>query len=104
MAAADSWEALKKDGNGYFGAGSFAEAVASYTAALKIAALPAADRATILNNRAMSFIKLKQYLPAIEDCTSSLVHASDASTAMKSLYRRCAGAGRAPTTHSALPI
>lgn len=86
-AAAPTWETLKRDGNGFFGSSNFHDAVTAYTAALSLD-MPAADRSTILNNRAMSHLKLKQYAPAVEDCTTAMMHTTDSATILKSLYRR----------------
>jgi hypothetical protein len=84
-----AWEGQKKEGNRFFGEGKFVEAVGQYGLALN-ADMPSSDRSTLLNNRAMCHIKLKQFQSAVEDCTASLMHTADVATAIKSYYRRCA--------------
>ncbi|KAG6865364.1 hypothetical protein C0993_008137 [Termitomyces sp. T159_Od127] len=79
-------EKLKEEGNASFKAGNYAEAAALYTQALEAnAAEPA-----YLTNRAASYMALKKFRPALDDCQQAAALQS-AAPAPKTLLRlaRC---------------
>uniref|UniRef100_A0A914W4B7 Tetratricopeptide repeat protein 1 n=1 Tax=Plectus sambesii TaxID=2011161 RepID=A0A914W4B7_9BILA len=79
-------ESEKATGNGAFGRGEFGPAVEAYTRALDKCPLQfATDRSVYLSNRAAAFIKLEQYDPAIDDCSTALELGA---TNSKPLFRR----------------
>jgi DnaJ family protein C protein 7 len=63
---------MKEDGNAAFKSGRYQEAVDLYSKALEIDASNKLTNSKILQNRAMSSIKLKDYKSAIADCTKAL--------------------------------
>ncbi|XP_070199187.1 uncharacterized protein [Littorina saxatilis] len=75
------FQAVKEEGNVYFGKGEFEKAVKFYTQCLSIFA----DRATVYTNRALCFLRLNQAVEAERDCTVAL---DLESTNTKALYRR----------------
>lgn len=83
------WEQAKRDGNTAFGTGDFASAVDNYTASLKSSLPTPQERAVLLNNRAMAYLKLGRNELAVEDCTASLIQSTDVETNIKALFRRC---------------
>ncbi|KAF2395540.1 TPR-like protein [Trichodelitschia bisporula] len=62
----------KSDGNKAFAEGRFREAVATYTTALEIDPSNRGTNSKILQNRAQSYIRLKEYQQAIADSTRAL--------------------------------
>ena len=82
-----TWGEHRIAGNAAYTAGDTPTAVDAYTAALRCEDLPAADRATILCNRAQCFLKLNLNAKAVEDCTASLTLSPGN---VKALFRRCA--------------
>ena len=83
-----SWEASKKEGNAQFGSNNFEAAVTHYTLALSSPKLTPGDRAVVLNNRALAFLKLAKNEQAIEDCTASLIQSNDVDSSVKAYFRR----------------
>jgi tetratricopeptide (TPR) repeat protein len=81
---ASSWQELKAEGNAAYAAGDLEQAAEKYTAALQTD-IVAADRATVLCNRAQCFLKLEKFAKAIEDCTACLTSSPDN---VKALFRR----------------
>jgi hypothetical protein len=69
-----SWQERKAQGNSAYASGKTEEACSHWTACLQDTALPAADRATLLCNRAQAYLKLGKNEAAVEDCTSCLSH------------------------------
>jgi hypothetical protein len=83
------WEQSKRDGNTSFGTGDFAAAVEHYTSSLQSSLPTPQERAVLLNNRAMAYLKLGRNELAVEDCTASLIQSTDVDTNIKALFRRC---------------
>ncbi|KAK3087864.1 hypothetical protein FSP39_011661 [Pinctada imbricata] len=78
--------ALKEEGNQYFKAGNWEDAVSCYTQALKMADVKEAEKAVILKNRAACHLKTGNYNLAVKDTSTSLdLIPNDP----KALYRRC---------------
>jgi DnaJ family protein C protein 7 len=63
---------MKEEGNGHFKSGRFQQAVNVYTQALDVDPLNKGTNSKILQNRALCYIRLKDYQPAIADCTRAL--------------------------------
>ncbi|KAI9717757.1 MAG: hypothetical protein M1812_004486 [Candelaria pacifica] len=63
---------MKEEGNASFKAGRWQQAVDTYTQALEVDPLNKGTNSKILQNRALSSMKLKQYKSAIADCTRAL--------------------------------
>ena len=81
---AATWQELKAAGNAAYSGGDLDEAIAKYTAALQTD-VGAADRGTLLCNRAQCYLKQDKFTNAIEDCTACLAVAPDN---VKALFRR----------------
>ena len=62
----------KEEGNSYFKAGRFQEAVDVYTTALDVDPLNKGTNSKLLNNRAMCYLRLKKWPAAIEDCDKAV--------------------------------
>ncbi|KAF9465650.1 hypothetical protein BDZ94DRAFT_1296411 [Collybia nuda] len=79
-------EKLKEQGNVYFKAGRYGEAVDLYTQAIALRS----NEPAYLTNRAASYMALKRFRPALEDCQLAASLQSDAPSA-KTLLRlgRC---------------
>jgi len=87
-----SAEEYKNDGNAFFKAKKFAEAINAYDKALRV------DRKCIaaLSNRAMTKLQVKDYTGAVADCTNGLQIinvklSSNRTMHVKLLYRRAMG-------------
>ncbi|KAL5014688.1 hypothetical protein ScPMuIL_008958 [Solemya velum] len=81
-------QTLKDDGNNFFKAGKFMEALSSYTEALEFSdtCLKDTEKAVIYKNRAACYLKLEQYQNAVDDATAALdITPNDP----KALFRRC---------------
>lgn len=91
-ASAGGWAEAKARGNRAYANGENAAAAAAYSEALRDESVPAAERATLLSNRAQVHLKAGAAALAVEDCTASLTHAPDN---VKALYRRCVCAAEA---------
>lgn len=87
MAESSSWQEHKVAGNAAYTGGNTADAVASYTAALKDVSMPANDRSVVLCNRAQCYLKLGDNAAAVDDCTACLTLAP---SNVKALFRRAA--------------
>ena len=90
---------LKELGNAAFKDGRPAHALEQYSAALAAAAANAsecnaAERSTLLTNRAACSLKLTDWAAAINDCTAALsMAAASTSTRAKALFRRATAFG-----------
>lgn len=65
-------ERMKEEGNAFFKAGKYQEAVDVYTRALAVDPSNKGTNSKILQNRALCYTRLKKYAPAIADCTRAL--------------------------------
>lgn len=65
-------ERMKEEGNSAFKAGRFQEAVDTYSKALEVDPTNKGTNSKILQNRALCYIRLKNYSPAVADCTRAL--------------------------------
>ncbi|KAK3267412.1 hypothetical protein CYMTET_24026 [Cymbomonas tetramitiformis] len=65
-------EALKAEGNAYFGTGELESAVEKYTCALAAAPEDASQRSVYYANRAACYLQQEQYQDVVTDCTASL--------------------------------
>ncbi len=63
---------MKEEGNALFKAGKFQEAVNVYSQALEVDPNNKGTNSKILQNRALCYIRLKDYASAIADCTRAL--------------------------------
>jgi tetratricopeptide (TPR) repeat protein len=59
-------------GNAFYNAGRFAEAAASYSAALSSREVAAETRTKVLLNRAQCFLRTEQFQEAVGDCTHAI--------------------------------
>jgi DnaJ family protein C protein 7 len=63
---------MKEEGNAHFKSGRYQQAVDVYTQALEVDPLNKGTNSKILQNRALCYSRLKDYKPAIADCTRAL--------------------------------
>ncbi|KAF2197881.1 TPR-like protein [Delitschia confertaspora ATCC 74209] len=63
---------MKEEGNAAFKAGRYQEAVDIYSQALEVDPANKGTNSKILQNRALCYIRLKNYSPAVADCTRAL--------------------------------
>lgn len=98
---ASTWKELKAEGNAAYSSGDLGLAVEKYTAALQTD-ISAADRATVLCNRAQCYLKQDQFSNAIEDCTACLTVSADNVKALFRRYGSLAAVLHAPVTASLL--
>lgn len=63
---------MKEEGNSHFKSGRLQQAVDVYTQALEVDPLNKGTNSKILQNRALCYIRLKNYKPAIVDCDNAL--------------------------------
>ena len=65
-------EKTKEEGNNLFKMGKFQNAIETYTQALAVDPSNRSTNSKILQNRALCYIKIKDYGPAIADCNRAL--------------------------------
>jgi DnaJ family protein C protein 7 len=65
-------ERTKEEGNGMFKTGRYQQAIEKYSEALEIDPTNRVTNSKILQNRALCYIKVKEYKRAIADCTRAL--------------------------------
>jgi len=63
---------MKEEGNGHFKSGRYKQAVDVYSQALEVDPSNKGTNSKILQNRAMCYIRLKDYKPAVADTTRAL--------------------------------
>ena len=63
---------MKEEGNTHFKSGRYQQALDVYTSALEVDPGNKGTNSKILNNRAMSYSKLRKWQPAIQDCDKAI--------------------------------